>query len=125
MYKRQTHDRFDALDRDFHRVLYARSGNLGLWRMMRTRSTHLDRLRRLNLPMPGKMQAVLEDHRAIVRAVEAANRSGEAEQAMRRHLSGTLAMVDAISDRYPEFVLRDDEGAVVRRAEPGRVAAGL
>lgn len=120
-----THDRFDALDRDFHRVLYARSGNLGLWRMMRTRSTHLDRLRRLNLPMPGKMQAVLEDHRAIVRAVEAGNRSGEAEQAMRRHLSGTLAMVDAISDRYPEFVLRDDEGAVVRRAEPGRVAAGL
>lgn len=99
-----TYDRFDALDREFHRVLYERSGNLGLWRVMRTQSTHLDRLRRLNLPMPGKMQAVLRDHDAIVKAVESANKSGAAEDATRRHLSGTLAIVDAISAQYPEFM---------------------
>ncbi len=103
-----THHLFDALDREFHRVLYERSGNLGLWRVMRSRSTHLDRLRRLNLPMPGKLQAVLRDHEAIVKAVRSGNELGAAEEAMRHHLSGTLAIVDAISAQYPEFIRREE-----------------
>jgi DNA-binding GntR family transcriptional regulator len=110
-----TYDRFDALDRAFHRVLYERSGNLGLWRVMRTQSTHLDRLRRLNLPLPGKMQAVLRDHRAIVDAVRQGNVRRAAEEAMREHLSGTLAIVDAISAHYPEFIQRDAEQMPERR----------
>ncbi len=103
-----TYDRFDALDRDFHRVLYDQSGNAGLWRVMRAQSTHLDRLRRLNLPMPGKMQAVLSDHRAIVDAIRGRNAGGAAEKAMRQHLSGTLAIVDAITAKHPEFIIDED-----------------
>ncbi len=114
-----TYDEFDALDRDFHRVFYERSGNLGLWQMMRTRSTHLDRLRRLNLPMPGKMQNVLRDHHAIVEGIRSGNRDGCAEAALRHHLSGTLSMVDEISARYPEYVLSDaprDRGPIAASA---------
>lgn len=110
-----TYDRFDALDRDFHHVLYLRSGNLNLWRVMRTQSTHLDRLRRLNLPMPGKLQAVLRDHQAIVDAVRTGNVAQAAEEAMRTHLSGTLAMVDAIRAQYPDYIQGEGRPPIERR----------
>jgi DNA-binding GntR family transcriptional regulator len=98
-------DQFDALDKDFHRTLFERSGILGLWATVRRQSVHLDRLRRLNLPMPGKLETVLADHRAIIEAV----RSGDPEKAvaaMRKHLSGTLSIIDLICDQYPDFVQR-------------------
>ena len=98
-------DQFDSFDRDFHRVLFERSGILGLWATVRRLSVHLDRLRRLNLPMPGKLETVLADHRTIIEAV----RSGEPEKAvaaMRKHLSGTLSIIDLICEQYPDFVRR-------------------
>ena len=98
-------DQFDSLDREFHRTLFERNGILGLWTTVRRQSVHLDRLRRLNLPMPGKLETVLADHRAIVEAV----RSGEPEKAvaaMRKHLSGTLSITDIICAQYPDFVRR-------------------
>ncbi len=96
-------DQFDSFDRDFHRVLFERSGILGLWASgplwatVRRLSVHLDRLRRLILPMPGKLETVLADHRTIIEAV----RSGEPEKAvaaMRKHLSGTLSIIDLICE---------------------------
>jgi DNA-binding GntR family transcriptional regulator len=98
-------DQFDSFDRDFHRTLFERSGILGLWATVRRLSVHLDRLRRLNLPMPGKLETVLADHHAIIEAV----RSGEPERAvaaMRKHLSGTLSIIDLICEQYPDFVRR-------------------
>ncbi|TPI99690.1 GntR family transcriptional regulator [Mesorhizobium sp. B2-8-1] len=99
----KTYDVFDSLDREFHRKIYERAGILELWATVRRQSVHLDRLRRLNLPMPGKMQTVLEDHRAIVKAV----RSGDtdaAASALRRHLSGTLSIIDVISEQFPNYI---------------------
>ncbi|UXN60998.1 GntR family transcriptional regulator [Phyllobacterium zundukense] len=99
----QTYDLFDTLDRDFHRKIYARAGILNLWSTVRRQSVHLDRLRRLNLPMPGKMQNVLTDHQEIVSAI-LSGRPEAAESAMRRHLSGTLSIIDLISDQFPDYV---------------------
>lgn len=101
----EKYDLFDSLDKDFHRILFERTGILGLWATVRRQSVHLDRLRRLNLPMPGKMETVLADHRAIIEAV----RSGDPEKAvaaMRKHLSGTLSIIDLICERYPDYVSR-------------------
>lgn len=103
-----THDQFDALDRDFHRTLYERSRNLALWQVTRDRSVHLDRLRRLNLPMPGKMHDVLRDHRTVTEAIGAGNVDGAAVAALRQHLSGTLSIVGAICDNYPEYIRKDE-----------------
>ena len=99
----QTYDLFDTLDKDFHRKIYARAGILNLWSTVRRQSVHLDRLRRLNLPMPGKMQNVLKDHQEIVGAIQS-GRPEPAESAMRRHLSGTLSIIDLISDQFPDYV---------------------
>jgi len=99
----QTYDLFDTLDKDFHRKIYECVGILNLWSTVRRQSVHLDRLRRLNLPMPGKMQTVLEDHQQIINAIQS-ERPEAAESAMRKHLSGTLSIIDLISDQFPDYV---------------------
>jgi DNA-binding GntR family transcriptional regulator len=101
----QTYDLFDTLDKDFHRKIYERAGILNLWSTVRRQSVHLDRLRRLNLPMPGKMQTVLEDHQQIISAIQS-GRPEAAETALRKHLSGTLSIIDLIRDQFPDYVRR-------------------
>lgn len=98
-----TYDLFDTLDKDFHRKIYEHAGILNLWSTVRRQSVHLDRLRRLNLPMPGKMQTVLEDHQAIIRAIKSGDPQA-AEKTLRKHLSGTLSIIDLISEQYPDYV---------------------
>lgn len=100
----QTYDVFDELDRAFHHALYERAGIMALWSTVRRQSVNLDRLRRLNLPMPGKMQTVVEDHREIVDAVRNGN-AQLATAALRKHLSGTLSIIDLISEKFPDYVL--------------------
>jgi DNA-binding GntR family transcriptional regulator len=98
-----TYDLFDDIDREFHRKLYEKTGILQLWSNVRRQSVHLDRLRRLNLPMPGKMQTVIADHEAIVSAI-ASGRPDQAQAALRIHLSGTLSVADVISATFPDYV---------------------
>ncbi|MES5098520.1 GntR family transcriptional regulator [Agrobacterium sp. BA1120] len=99
----ETYDSFDAADREFHRKLYERADILDLWTNVRRQSVHLDRLRRLNLPMPGKMQTVLRDHQSIIDGIRSEN-PAEAAAALRKHLSGTLSITGLISERFPEYV---------------------
>lgn len=101
----ETYDLFDTLDKDFHRVLYERADILGLWLTVRRQGVHLDRLRMLNLPMPGKLQQIIGDHEAIVDAVRLGDPDA-AVAAMRKHLSGTLSIVDLICEQHPDYVSR-------------------
>lgn len=94
---------FIAGDNDFHAQLYAAAGKQELWTLVRSRSGHIDRLRRLHLPSPGKAQNIVRHHRLITRAIE----SGDAEaaqQALRTHLSGTLSELAKIRARHPEYL---------------------
>src|SRR5687767_13624551 len=52
-------EKFMASDNDFHAQLYAATGNRPLWDLVRSRSGHIDRLRRLHLPSPGKAQDIV------------------------------------------------------------------
>ena len=99
----ETYDIFDDIDRDFHRKLYEKAGILQLWANVRRQSVHIDRLRRLNLPMPGKMQTVLADHEAIVKGIGSGNVDA-ATTALRKHLSGTLSIVDLIKAQHPDYI---------------------
>lgn len=99
----EAYDTFDNIDREFHRKLYEKTGILQLWANVRRQSVHLDRLRRLNLPMPGKMQTVLSDHEAIVAAI-ASGKPDAATAALRKHLSGTLSIIDVISAEFPDYI---------------------
>jgi DNA-binding GntR family transcriptional regulator len=94
---------FEAADQDFHRHLYEAAQMQDLWLLVRSRSGHIDRLRRLNLPTPGKIQGIVRHHKLIVQAI-ADGKPDEAQQHLRDHLSGTLSHVDEISARYPGYV---------------------
>ncbi len=93
---------FAEADESFHAALHEAAGVPGLRELVRSRSGHLDRLRRLHLPEPGKTEAVLREHRAIAEAIlEAAPDSAEA--AMRAHLSGTFAEAERLRAATPQF----------------------
>lgn len=94
--------RFAELDRHFHRALFEAAGVAPLWELVTGRSGHIDRLRKLNLPDPGKASEILGYHQRIVAAIRA-GQAVEAEAEVRGHLTGTLAKADEISERHPEY----------------------
>jgi DNA-binding GntR family transcriptional regulator len=94
---------FAAYDQMFHREMYETAEVPDLWQLVRRQSGHLDRLRRLHLPIAGKAKAILTDHQNILDAIEQGNPES-AQQMLRAHLSGTLANVDEIRARYPDFI---------------------
>lgn len=96
-------EKFMAADNDFHHKLYAATDKQGLWALVRSRSGHIDRLRRLHLPSPGKALDIVRHHKLIVKAI-AAGQPDEAQDHLRKHLSGTLATLDAIRARFPEYL---------------------
>lgn len=96
-------EEFIAADRAFHRTMYEAAGVPDLYELVRRRSGHLDRLRWLDLPSPGKAERVVRDHRAIVDAI-AARKPDAAQAALRAHLSETLSHVAEIQARHPGYV---------------------
>lgn len=104
--RRDEHDyrEFTATDQRFHRLMYESAGVPDLWPLVRRLSGHLDRLRRLHLPVKGKALSIVRDHAAIVDAIEAGKPDAAAD-ALREHLSGTLKQAERIRERNPEFVL--------------------
>lgn len=97
-------DTFTHADRDFHRQLAEAAGVGELWPLIRLRSGHVDRLRRLHLPTRGKAQSVLRDHQAILQAIAARDPAG-AQAALRLHLAGTLTYVDEVRAKHPDWVV--------------------
>jgi DNA-binding GntR family transcriptional regulator len=94
---------FSLADQAFHQMMYVAAGVPNLWQMVRSQSGHIDRLRRLDLPSPGKRPRVLQDHAALLEAIEGGD--GAAAQAvLRGHLSGTLSNIDDIRRRHPSYV---------------------
>lgn len=94
---------FAEADQAFHRQLCEAAAVPGLWDLVRSRSGHIDRLRQLHLPVPGKAEAILRDHARIIDAIAAGDLEG-AQQAVRTHLSGTLMQVEDIKQRYPDYI---------------------
>jgi GntR family transcriptional regulator, rspAB operon transcriptional repressor len=94
--------RFNSLDLDFHRTLCEGGGVPDLWNLVRRHSGHLDRLRRLHLPVRGKAKQILDDHAAIVDAI-AAGQPEQAQDHVRDHLSKSLAFSGEMRARFPDY----------------------
>lgn len=99
----QDFESFAETDQSLHRQLCEAAEVPDLWALIRSRSGHLDRLRRLHLPVPGKAQSILDDHARILAAI-ADGDADRAQEALRQHLSGTLAQADEIRARFPDYV---------------------
>lgn len=95
-------DRFYAHDHDFHRTMIEAAGAPDLFTLVRQRSGHIDRIRRLHLPVAGKMQQIVRDHGMIVRALVAGD-AAKAQAHVRDHLSRSLAYSPALREKHPGY----------------------
>ena len=96
-------EKFMAADNEFHARLYEAAHKQDIWTLVKSRSGHIDRLRRLHLPSPGKAQDIVRHHKLIVKAI-AGGEPEEAQKHLRTHLSGKLSELAQIRTQHPEYV---------------------
>ena len=78
-------ERYGDLDLEFHRALWEASGNRRLAQMAETIAGQLRLLISTSAMVPGRIASSLEEHAAIVEAIER-RRPAQAASAMRRHV---------------------------------------
>ncbi len=93
---------FNEADQAFHSAVFEAAGVPDLWLLVRRRSGHIDRIRRLHLPVAGKAEQIIADHEAIVDAI-ASGSPAEAEGALRSHVSRSLAFTDNLRSQWPTY----------------------
>ena len=96
-------EKFMAADNEFHARLYEAADKQDIWTLVKSRSGHIDRLRRLHLPSPGKAQDIVRHHKLITKAI-AGGEPEEAQQHLRTHLSGTLSELAQIRAQHPQYL---------------------
>jgi GntR family transcriptional regulator, rspAB operon transcriptional repressor len=74
-----------SIDDTFHRAIAQVAELPRLWHMIEISKAHLDRCRHMLLPRTGEAAATLEQHRAIIRALNT-GKPEAAREAMRHHL---------------------------------------
>ena len=93
---------FYQLDGEMHDLIRSFTGYRKLSAVAETAWVHVERARRLVLPMDGRVSATLEEHRAIVAALEARDPQA-ARAAMRLHLRKLLTYLEPLERSYPEL----------------------
>jgi DNA-binding GntR family transcriptional regulator len=88
-------ERFHHLDEELHETFCAIAGWPDVWRLIHRSKVHLDRVRRMSLPLAGQMPHLILQHRAILDAVIAGDADG-AEAAMRGHLREVFSTVSLL-----------------------------
>lgn len=93
---------FYAADSALHEAILDLTGHRRLAALSRTAWVHVDRARRLLLPTPGRVAETLEEHRAIVAALEARDPAA-ARAATRAHLGQLLARIEPLAAERPDL----------------------
>ena len=97
---------FHRADEDFHELL-ANVGKLpGLWQLVQQVKLQVDRFRRLTLPEAGRMTMVVEEHEAVVAAMEQQDEE-KACQKMEAHLSGLQEHFAYVVEAHREYFIHD------------------
>ena len=97
--------RFYDLDEALHAVIFAATQAPRALRLLDSARAPVDRMRRLALPVPGRPQDTLDEHRRLVEAL----RTGDAEfaaAAMRVHLAQVARTIDRELDKLEEAPAR-------------------
>ncbi len=99
--------RFLTLDEAFHRGLALGVDCGYAWRVVEDVKAQMDRVRYLSLPQATPIARLIDQHTAILDAVEAGDEA-RAEAAVRRHLSEILTSLPVLEKQFPH--LFEDEG---------------
>ncbi|WP_448320068.1 GntR family transcriptional regulator [Streptomyces sp. CO7] len=106
---------FFRLDEEFHARLMAVGGHGDAWSVVGHAKAHLDRARRLSLPLEDRITLLVQQHTDVVDALERGDEGG-ADSALRGHLRQVFADVETIRDRHPELFDGEDSAPPRRRA---------
>ncbi|NQX10259.1 GntR family transcriptional regulator [Microbacteriaceae bacterium VKM Ac-2855] len=107
-------DRFFRHDEEFHRGLLDLTGHGSAWNAVNSAKAHLDRARRLSLVDARPIHALIDQHAAVVDAIEREDVIA-AVDALRRHLRAVFDDVERIRQVSPELFADGSELKVVRR----------
>ncbi|MFE4833832.1 GntR family transcriptional regulator [Arthrobacter sp. NPDC056691] len=108
-------EEFFRLDEAFHRELLRLAGHESAWTAVNSAKAHLDRARRLSLIDTRPVSTLIEQHTAVVDALEANNRP-EADSSLRVHLRGVFEDVKRIQASSPELFSDGTVSRPVRRS---------
>jgi GntR family transcriptional regulator, rspAB operon transcriptional repressor len=86
---------FLPLDDAFHESLFELADLGEVWAIIHRRKAHLDRIRFLQAPQPGKLSTLVQEHAAILDAIGSADRQ-KAEDVIRRHVSGAIGFMEEL-----------------------------
>lgn len=95
-------DAFYGLDDAFHHALCDLSEHRAVWPVSQRARSHLNRVRRLSMPMPSYLALMIEQHHQVVSAVADHDCDG-AEALLRDHLRNVLQALPQIRALHPGF----------------------
>lgn len=99
-------ERFLALDEAFHRS-FAQAIDCGhAWAVIEAQKAQMDRVRFLSLPDATPVTRLIDQHEAILAAVERGD-APASEAALRAHLGEVLAVLEPLSRLYPDLFEQD------------------
>jgi GntR family transcriptional regulator, rspAB operon transcriptional repressor len=93
---------FYTLDAAMHELLLSFTGFPRLSQVSETAWAHVNRARQLILPVPGRVQATLAEHQAILAALEARDPAA-ARDAVRGHLRQLLTYLEPLERDRPDL----------------------
>ena len=102
---------FHRADEAFHAAVAATGGYPGVWLLIQSVKTQIDRYRLLTLPQPGRIARVIKEHAAVVAAIERHD-ANRAAAAMAGHLEGLRISIEDIRKLNPDFFYEDIDGHV-------------
>lgn len=110
-------EQFYRLDEAFHRELVAASGYPGISELLDRSRAHLNRVRRLSLPVPDVIEELIDQHSAVVEALER-NDADQAEAALRHHLRGVYRVLEPLRDAHPDYFVASGDSVDTYEGEP-------
>ena len=93
---------FHQHDAEMHEMILSFTGFNKLSQVADTAWVHVNRARKLVLPIEGRLTETLEEHRAILAALEARDPEG-ARRAMRHHLGRLITFLEPLEKEHPEL----------------------
>jgi DNA-binding GntR family transcriptional regulator len=103
-------EEFFRLDEEFHRELLRLAGHESAWSAVNSAKAHLDRARRLSLLDTRPIATLIQQHTAVVDALET-NNLDDADSSLRLHLRGVFEDVQRIQETTPGLF---SDGTVAR-----------
>lgn len=95
-------DAFYALDQAFHRIIMDLSGHPDVWQIAQRSRAHMDRVRRLSLPEPAVVSALIDQHESIATQL-IAGEGPAAEAVLRDHVRLVVGDLPRLMRKYPDY----------------------